>query len=104
MTRGFRSLVSAVDFLVDLFGPFSLKKKVGKNPPKNPPKNPRISRDLFDQKSTQGNFCLETVDTEFPCRVPIVDRGTMTPFPILRCPFRGQIRESPTQRTLRFIG
>ena len=36
-------------FLVDFFGPFSLGKLEGKNPPKNPPKNPRFSRKLFDQ-------------------------------------------------------
>ena len=34
-----------MDFFVDFFGPFSLEKQAGKNPPKNP----RFSRELFDQ-------------------------------------------------------
>ena len=31
------------------FGPFSLEKRAGKNPPKNSPKNPRFSRELSGQ-------------------------------------------------------
>ena len=34
-----------VDFFLDFFGPFSLEKRTGKNPPKNP----RFSSDLFEQ-------------------------------------------------------
>ena len=43
---------------MDSFGPFSLEKQAGKNPPKNPQKNPRFSRELFDQDPLRENSAL----------------------------------------------
>ena len=59
MTRGFRCLVSAVDFLLDFLGPFSLEKKRRKKSTEKSTKKSTIFKGPFWPKSTQGNFCLD---------------------------------------------
>ena len=46
---------------MDFFGPFSLGKQAGNNPPKNPPKNPRFSRQLFDQNPLREISALKRI-------------------------------------------
>ena len=47
------------DFLVDFFGPFSLEKIGGKNPPKNPRQNSHRNLGVSRPKSTLQGSCLD---------------------------------------------
>ena len=57
----------AGDFLVDFFGPFSLEKVGGKNPPKNPRQNSNRNLGVSRPKSTLQGSSLDNFGVLDPC-------------------------------------